>query len=316
MALTLQQYAHYLDTRELQWPAPPAIRAARAKPHLVRLPGIRAVTWSIYGTLLAIAGGELYFEHPDQFVMDTALDKTIQEFKMWPSMSRKPGQPAEYLRQIYHNIVIGLKTMPGGGERYPEICSERIWEAFIKKLLQNEYEFDASFYGALNEFSQKVAYFFHASLQGTACYEGAADVLRHCKKGHLIQGLLADAQSFTTCQLERALLAQDSEAKLDDSIDPGLHVCSFSVRARKPSERLFRQMLDALVQRGIGPAEVLHIGSHALHDVVPARRLRMKTGLFVGDKASIHASPQLLRDPNSRPDVLLTKLAQVAEIVG
>jgi FMN phosphatase YigB (HAD superfamily) len=99
-------------------------------------------------------------------------------------------------------------------------------------------------------------------------------------------------------------------------VDPELRICSYAVRARKPSERLFRHMLDALAQRGISPTEVLHIGAHATHDVVPARRLRMKTGLFVGDKASIHASPQLLRDPNSRPDVLLTELAQVAEIVG
>jgi FMN phosphatase YigB (HAD superfamily) len=316
MALTLPQYAQYLDTRDLPWPAPPAVRAPRARPHLVRLPGIKAVTWSIYGTLLSITGGELYFEHPDQFVMDTALDKTIQEFKMWCAMSRKPGQPAEYLRQIYHNILIGHKTMPGGGERYPEISSDRIWETFIKKLLQNDYQFDAGFYGALNEFSQKVAYFFHASLQGTACYAGAAKALGYCRERHLIQGLLADAQSFTICQLERGLAAQDAQAKLDDLVVPEMRICSFEVKAKKPSERLFRHMLDALAQRGIGPTQVLHIGSHVLNDVAPARRLRMKTGLFVGDKAATHASPEQLREPNSRPDVLLTELAQVADVVG
>ena len=27
--------------------------------------------------------------------MNVALDKTIHEFKMWGSMSRKPGQPAD-----------------------------------------------------------------------------------------------------------------------------------------------------------------------------------------------------------------------------
>jgi hypothetical protein len=65
MALTLEQYATYLDTRDLPWPAPPEVHRPKAKPHLVRLPDIRAVTWSVYGTILAIAGGELYFEHPD-----------------------------------------------------------------------------------------------------------------------------------------------------------------------------------------------------------------------------------------------------------
>ena len=105
MALTLEQYAHYLDSRRLQWPSPPEVVPAKARPYLVRLPNIRAVTWSAYGTLLAISGGELYFEHPDQFVMELALDKTVQEFKMWPSMSRKPGQPANYLQTIYSNLL-------------------------------------------------------------------------------------------------------------------------------------------------------------------------------------------------------------------
>src|SRR5438270_4069182 len=98
MALTLEQYANYLDTRDLPWPAPPDVERTKARPHLVPLRGVRAVTWGVYGTLLAVTGGELYFEHPKQFIMDMALDKTIQEFKMWASMTRVPGQPVEYLR--------------------------------------------------------------------------------------------------------------------------------------------------------------------------------------------------------------------------
>jgi hypothetical protein len=100
MALTLEQYADYLDTRNLPWPAPPSIDRPRAKPHLARLRDVRAVLWNVYGTLLALPGGELYFEHPQKFVMELALQKTIDEFKMWASMSRKPGQPSEYMGQL------------------------------------------------------------------------------------------------------------------------------------------------------------------------------------------------------------------------
>jgi hypothetical protein len=60
MPLTLEQYAHYLDTRQLPWPSPPEVVQPKARPYLVRLPNIRAVTWSVYGTLVAISGGELY----------------------------------------------------------------------------------------------------------------------------------------------------------------------------------------------------------------------------------------------------------------
>src|SRR5262245_49055485 len=222
MPLTLDQYADYLDTRHLPWPAPPEVERPRAKPHLVRLPQVRAVLWNVYGTLLAVPGGELLFKHPQPFVMDVALDKTIQEFKMWGSMSRKPGQPAEYMRQIYDQVLTEQQAVPGGGEKYPEVAAERVWEAIVKKLLQKDYKFDAGFFGSLNEFSRKVAYFFHASLQGTACYPGAAAALRHVRDCGLAQGLLADAQCFTAVQLRRGLAAEDPAADLDELLDPGL----------------------------------------------------------------------------------------------
>jgi FMN phosphatase YigB (HAD superfamily) len=317
MALTLEQYATYLDTRhDLSWPAAPEIDRPRAKPHLVRLPEVRVVTWSVYGTLLAISGGELYFEHPQKFIMDVALDKTIQEFKMWGAMSRKPGQPAEYLRQIYANVLAEQKIASNPGEKYPEVASDRLWEAIIKKLLQKDYQFDAGFFGSLNEFCRKVAYFFHASLQGTIGYAGLVQALRHVSDSGLEQGLLADGQCFTPVQLNRCLSQQDSSANFNELVDTGLVALSYEVRGRKPSDRLFRQLLSSVAGRGYSPNQVLHIGSHVAHDVVPARRLGMRTGLFAGDRASLQATGEQLREQASRPDILLTELTQVADVVG
>jgi FMN phosphatase YigB (HAD superfamily) len=316
MALTLEQYAAYLDTRDLPWPSPPEADPPRAKAHVKPLPEIRAVLWSVYGTLLAIPGGELWFTHPDNFVMDVALDKTVQEFKMWGSMSRKPGQPAEYLGQMYSKVLDELGMVPGGGERFPEVVSERIWEAIVKKLLQKEYCFDAGFYGSLNELSQKVAYFFHASLQGTACYDGAAAALRAVKHAGLAQGLLADGQCFTRVQLQRGLTRQDESARLDDLLDADASVLSCDVRGKKPSERLFKQALAALGQRGIAPGQVLHVGSRMQQDVIAARRAGMRTALFAGDRLSLQATPEQLKDHTTRPDVLVTELRQIGDVIG
>src|SRR6266478_9241673 len=103
------------------------------------------------------------------------------------------------------------RMVPGGNEKYPEIISERLWEGFIKKLLQKDYQFDAGFFGSLNEFSRKVAYFFHASLQGLAAYPGLATALSHVAQKRVLQGLLADGQCFTPVQLQRAL-RQDGDS--------------------------------------------------------------------------------------------------------
>ena len=96
----------------------------------------------------------------------------------------------------------------------------------------------------------------------------------------------------------------------------GLVVLSCDVRGRKPSERLYRQALTALQEKGVGPAEVLHIGSRIVQDLATARRLGMRTALFAGDKTSLQATPEQLKEPASRPDVLLTELEQITEVLG
>ncbi len=88
------------------------------------------------------------------------------------------------------------------------------------------------------------------------------------------------------------------------------------MRGRKPSERLFRPALSALNEKGISPSEVLHVGSRIAQDLAPARRLGMRTALFAGDRASLQATPEQLKDANLRPDVLLTEPNQIAEVVG
>jgi FMN phosphatase YigB (HAD superfamily) len=316
MALTLEQYADYLDTRDLSWPAAPDVAKPKAKPHLVRMPEVRVVTWSVYGTLLAISGGELVFEHPQKFVMDIALDKTLQEFKMWGSMSRKPGQPAEYLGQMYRKVFDDFRLMASPGEKYPEVLAEQIWEGVLKKLLQKEYQFDVGFYGSLNELSRKVAYFFHASLQGVACHAGTVTALKAVAAAGCRQGLIDNGQVFTMVQLARCLRQQDKATILDKLIDPELCVLSHQLRARKPSERLFRQLLDKVETEGISPEQVLHVGSDVEKDIIPAKKLGIRTALFAGDKESLRATPEQLKDADSRPDILITELKQIAKVIS
>jgi FMN phosphatase YigB (HAD superfamily) len=316
MPLTLEQYATtYLDGRGLPWPAAPPIKPAKARPHLEPLP-VRAVMWTVYGTLLAVPGGELWFEHPTDFVMDAALDKTIQEFKMWQSMSRKPGAPAAYLKELYRKALTTLRMAGSGGEKYPEVQSERIWEDIVKKLFQKDYQIDAAIYGALNEFVKKVAYFFHASIQGCGAYPGAAEAVRAVAESGRLQGLLADGQCFTPAQIYRSFHQQDPGFETAAYFPSDLRVLSAEHKARKPSDTIFRAAVEALKARGVRPQEVLHVGSSLDRDISPAKRFGMRTALFAGDRSSLSADPERLKDPNHRPDVLMTELAQIADVLA
>jgi FMN phosphatase YigB (HAD superfamily) len=318
MPLSLEQYAKFLDGRaDLLWPAAPEVSAPKAKPHLKKLPEIRVVTFSAYGTLVAIAGGELHFVHPDKFIMEAALEKTIQEFKMWQSMSRKPGKPSEYMGSMYMKMMEELRIARSlGADRYPELRSNELWELIVRRLMKNEYQFDAPFYGSVDELCEKISYFFHSSLQGTGPEAGALDALKSLREKGLTLGLIADGQCFTTVQLLRALGRQGKLARLADLFDTELVALSYEVIARKPSEQVYRALIAKLAPRDIAPNQVLHVGSNLPNDLVPARRLGFRTGLYAGDKSSVVATKEQLNEPTSRPDVLVTELQQIADMVG
>ena len=201
-------------------------------------------------------------------------------------------------------------------DKYPEILGEKIWEGIIKKLFQKDYKFDASFFGALNEYAKKVAYFFHASLQGTGAYPNAGAAVTGLSENGIRQGLLADGQCFTATQLARGLTKQDESVNFDAIIPAVNRVLSFQTKARKPSDLLFGAAVEAMGSIGIEPHEVLHVGSSLPRDVGPAKKWGMRTALYAGDKNSLDATGEQLKDPQYRPDALLTDLAQVTQIVG
>jgi FMN phosphatase YigB (HAD superfamily) len=315
MPISLDQYAEDLDARkDLPWPVAPKIDPPKAKPHLARLP-VKAVMWTVYGTLLNVPNGELLFEPPPgplgDFVFENALEKTIKEFKMWNSMSRKPGKPSEYMGELFKKNVATLRLTGGG-----EAAAEKVWEDIVKKLQQKEYTYDAGTYGSLEEYCRKIAYFFHASLQGAGAYPGAADALRVVADAGKQQGLLADGQSFTFAQLRRCLRKDDPTFEPAHYVRPELRILSAEAKARKPGEAIFKAATAALAAKGIRPAETLHVGSSLARDIAPAKRYGYRTALFAGDKGSLAATGEQLKDPATKPDVMLTELAQVIEVLG
>jgi putative hydrolase of the HAD superfamily len=95
-----------------------------------------------------------------------------------------------------------------------------------------------------------------------------------------------------------------------------LRIISVEKKAKKPSETLFKAAAQAAEAKGIDPGEVLHVGSNVNRDIVPAKKIGFKTALFAGDKSSLSATPEQLKDSASRPDVLLTELTQILEVIG
>jgi len=316
MTKSLQEYADWLDDRNLLWPAAPQPAPPKATPYLKPLRGIRAVTWDVYGTLLSISEGRLLSLPPDPLRMEVALDKTIHEFNMWHSMSRKPGAPWEYMFQQYKRLVEAarLAASARSGEE-PEVDSAHIWKVLIERLGKKEFTWDEAFFGDIDEFSEKVAWFFHAALQGAAAAPNALRALKHVRRAGLKQGLVADGQCFTLVQLARALREQGNVPSFARLFSTGCVCLSFQFGVRQPAATLFEACLARLARRGISPGQVLHVAPRLKENLRPAKNLGMRTALFAGDAASLEATSADIKDSELRPDRILTDLRQVRQIV-
>lgn len=316
MSKSLLEYADWLAEREdLRWPQPPKVVPAQATPYLKPLADLRAVLWNVYGTLLRISEGELLFQHPQPIRMEVALDKTIQEFNMWASMTRHPGAPWQYLQEKYLNLV-DEQRLAGTGYKgeYPEINSAKVWRRVLGLLEEKEYTYDEDFYGDMDELSAKVAYFFHASLQSVEAAPNALSALDAGLQAGLRQGLLAETQPFTLVQLLRALRAQGTLSGLGELLLPEHMTLSHQEGRRKPSKSLYLQALAGLVPLGIEPRQVLLVGTRLRDDLAVAKACGMRTALYAADKTSLRATAEELRDPDLRPDRLITDLIQIREL--
>ena len=317
MPKTLLEYADSLDDRKLMWPAAPKVVPAEIEADAEPLNGIRGVLFNVYGTLLRIADGQLYLVHPQTVRMEIALEKTIKEFNMWQSMTRKPGAPSEAMLPRYQRALDDLRLAPTAtvGDQ-PEISASRLWLKLILQLQRKGYNYDESTLGDEEDLSEKVAYFFHSCLQGLAAADGALDALRSLAGGGMRLGLLADAQCFTAVQMLRAFRRQGTLRSLDELFDPALMTFSYQEGIRKPSKSLYRRALDRLRRMGVSSSQVLYVGTWLRDDLAVAKGFGMQTALLAADRTSIAATAEDLADPELRPDRILTGLSQIRTIVG
>jgi FMN phosphatase YigB (HAD superfamily) len=236
---------------------------------------------------------------------------------MWQSMTRKPGAPWKQLYDKYKELVENRRlATPAAKGDVPEVDAPQIWQKILRRLGEKEYAYDANFYGDLDERSDKVAYFFHASLQGVEASAGALRALERVANAGIPQTLLSDGQSFTLVQMLRALEAQGKLRPTGDLLAFDCLTLSFQEGVRKPTRRLYKACLERFSEHGIAPGEILHVGSRLPDDLAVARQLGMRTALYAADKTSLRASKADIQNPTMRPDRLLTDLAQIADILA
>jgi FMN phosphatase YigB (HAD superfamily) len=317
MPLTLAEYADSLHERNLIWPKVPAPQPLKAKPSIAALPGIRVVLWDIYGTLLRTPdGGFTLFPEPE-VRLQVALEKTIHEFNMWNSMYRKPGPPWKSMINQYRDYA-GRLAMVATKRRgdLTDVNSVHVWRAIVDRLFDKEYVYEEDTLGDVDELSLKIAYFFHRNLQATEARPDAWRAISELYECGIQQGVLADAQPFTMTQLTAALVDQGLSAPTYEYFPSNRNVLSYQMGIRKPSKSLFERAVARLEDTGVDASEILHVSCRLQTDLMPAKAAGMKTALLASEKTGLEAPAEFIKDPQTRPDRLLTDITQITSIVG
>ena len=122
-------------------------------------------------------------------------------------------------------------------------------------------------------------------------------------------------QCYTLAQLSRALAAQGDAPSLSELFSRGCVSLSFDHGVRQPAATLFESVLARLERAGVAPGEVLHVAPRLKEELAPAKKLGMQTALYAGDSASLAATSSEVKDPEFRPDRILTDLRQIRQIV-
>jgi FMN phosphatase YigB (HAD superfamily) len=314
MALTLEQYAELLDQRDEPRPAgPEPLPFHKAKPHLPVLPDVHCVVWSGYGALMLLAGDEPHLLNPDPVMQAIALDKTIQEFHMWASMTRKPTEPHKHMASMLQQVLDKQMSLTA---KDAELRFDRVWRGILDRLFQKEYHYERATYGDEKEFAQKICYYYLLRSQGVSIYADELKTLREIHRRGVKQGVHADGQCNAAVQLLRCLKCQGKIDSLDELFEPSLRLWSYETGVKKHSDQSFALLVKALRRHGLETLSVLYVGNDPERDVAPAKRRGFRTALFLGDRRSTNVTPETLKSARTRPDALITAISQVPRVLA
>jgi FMN phosphatase YigB (HAD superfamily) len=71
-----------------------------------------------------------------------------------------------------------------------------------------------------------------------------------------------------------------------------------------------------LAKKGVGPEEVLYVGTRLQGDLAIAKQLGMRTALYTADRGMLRVDPADMKNPDVKPDRLLTDLNQIRDVLA
>jgi putative hydrolase of the HAD superfamily len=301
---TLVHQEELIDlVRKRAYPLIPQVTGLEER--ISRLPGIRAILFDIYGTLLISGSGDLGTARV------VARRAAFQE-ALEPYIELDPGDcaaAAALAEETYFSAIEDYHARRRiAGIAYPEVEIRDVWRTVLGALADRGY--------VDRELKQKeierVALDYELRVNPTWPMPEVVETVKTVS-ATLPVGVVSNAQFFTP--LLFPALTHHSLQEL--GVEPELCAFSFLFGEAKPSPSLFNPVLGTLArQYGIAKDEVLYIGNDMLNDVWAATQHGMRVCLFAGDARSLRLREDDQIAQRVRPDAVVTSLSVIPRLVG
>ncbi|MCO8121217.1 HAD family hydrolase [Stieleria sp. TO1_6] len=280
-------------------PLQPITTAVSAE--LKRLPGIKAVIFDVYGTLLVSGSGDVgSADDSDRgdwiaaaidacgIAVGSGRIPTMDDLRREIQRSNQQRVSPSCPKPEVDIVAVWRRTLAGCGLEDPG-DPKSAWTATCVRLAA-EYESRAN---------------------PTWPMPAAVETLQKLSRMGMRLGIVSNAQGFTLP------LVEDLAGRfgVDSVFDANLCVFSNRYRQAKPGPRLFDVLCDGLRRAGMSPSDAIYVGNDRLNDVWAATQAGLRTAWFAGDRRS-------LRDRNDDPrvagldqDIILTRLEQLLDCI-
>ena len=264
------------------------------------VPGIRAVLFDVYGTLLISGSGDIgTAQPPDEAALVEAVFRES-------GFSLKTDRPADRVNQSLETwIKKRHDRLRARGTDHPEVDIRDIWANVLDELrsegvLESEKK---SGEAPRKEAVEELALRFELAVNPVWPMPGFPEIISELSLSGCRTGIVSNAQFYTP-----ALIEVLGECTLENlGFPPELCAFSYRLERAKPSPLIFQGPLDTLASSGIEPGEVLMVGNDMLNDMAAARSAGCRTCLFAGDKRSLRKRGGDERT-DFEPDMVITEL--------
>jgi putative hydrolase of the HAD superfamily len=259
------------------------------EPALHPLPGVRAVLFDVYGTLLVSASGDV------GTAMDKAPAEALAASLKSMGLTVHPGADSQGAALMKTRIEETHDQLRALGVACPEVDIRAVWNDVLAMLRrQRRIQGDE----VMRE-AERLAIEYECRVNPVWPMPGARELLAALSKSGIAVGFVSNAQFYTPLIFE----------VLMGGPPPGPAIWSFEHGMAKPSQRLFELGIEAVLPDA-RPDEVLYVGNDSRKDMAPAEKLGWHTALFAGDRRSLRRNDTL-----ARPGLVITSLTQLAEVI-